>query len=76
MIRNKWIWYGLVLVALNFLLFSFAYKSPWLAIAAFALALLLKKDYHRIPLPKYVRTNKVYSAQQNKVIREAEKEEE
>ncbi|OIJ18942.1 hypothetical protein BKP45_14530 [Anaerobacillus alkalidiazotrophicus] len=52
MIKNKWIWYGMVIICAIILTISFINNNPVMAIAAFSLALLLKKDYHNIPLPK------------------------
>ncbi|OIJ11192.1 hypothetical protein BKP37_16185 [Anaerobacillus alkalilacustris] len=52
MIKNKWIWYGMVIICAIILTLSFINRNAIMAIVALSLALLLKKDYHNIPFPK------------------------
>lgn len=59
---NKWLWYSLVVVAVVMLILSMFTGQIGLSITALALALLLKRFYHTIPLPNYVTKNKVYSS--------------
>lgn len=51
---NKWLWYGLVMVAVWLLIISFVDKSSLHAIIALFLALILKTQYRHIPLPKAI----------------------
>ncbi len=49
---NKWLWYGLVIVAVWLLINSFLNQNFVHAIFALAIALVLKTQYRHIPLPK------------------------
>ena len=51
---NKWIWYGLVIVAVWLLINSFLNQNFVYALIALALALVLKTQYQNIPLPKAI----------------------
>ena len=55
------VWYGLVALSLGLLLISFAQGEAAPALCAFALAVLLRKDTERAPLPRFWRERKVVS---------------
>ncbi|MCM3726582.1 hypothetical protein M3226_12880 [Neobacillus cucumis] len=59
---NKWLWYSFVVVAVVLLILSMLTGRIGLSITTLALALLLKRFYHTIPLPDYLTKNKVYSS--------------
>lgn len=64
---NKWLWYLLVLVAFGLLILSVLTGKLFLSLASLLLALLLKRYYHSIPLPKYITKNKIYSSISGKI---------
>lgn len=58
---NKWLWYSLVVLAVVLLIFSMMTGKSMAAFIALGLALILKRYYHKLHLPKIYTKHKVYS---------------
>lgn len=71
---NKWIWYSLVLFAVYLLIKGVWEENFLLSILALGLALILKTQYHNIPLPKTFEKHKIYSFANQKIYEKSESE--
>lgn len=65
---NKWLWYTLVVADLVLLIMSVIRGDMILALLAFGLAMFLKRDLDKIPLPKAIAKHKIYIASKKEII--------